>query len=142
MRNGLAVLRRRWLPAALIGSVAVMCAGVLALRAIYLGDWTYTITYKVTGSSSQADITYFPGVNLLAPLRRASGPRQLQVQLPWQETVTSDHLVNRRWAAISARGGPADVLTCQVWINGQLAETRSAGELVRCGYDEERNPVP
>ena len=45
---------------------------------------------------------------------------------------------HRRWPWLIG----LTLFTCQVWINGTPAETRTGADATWCGYDPERNPVP
>src|SRR5690606_30040887 len=100
--------------------------------------FTYTITYRVSGSGRTAQVDYYPGTTLLGgPLSAGQ-----QVALPWELTVRSDSFLHRRIALLQATGDPGETLSCEVLINGALAEANTGAEHAWCSYDEERNPLP
>lgn len=122
----------------LIGAVAMLlaCCGGAAL--LYPATNTYTVTYRVAGSAPEARVIY---AGARGPSDRDDQVEEL-VQLPWEMTVRRDMLLARRSASLSAGGPPGSSLSCEVLINGISAERNAGAELVICGYDEERNPIP
>jgi hypothetical protein len=139
--------RRRW--HWLIGLSLITLPGVCALGlgagALAVSSSTYTITYRVTGTVPQAEVRYFAGTGPLSGRRGANNLVTEPASLPWEKTVVGDEFLNRRFASLQVRGGAGGAtatLTCQVWINGMLAETRTGADFTWCGYDPERNPVP
>ncbi len=139
--------RRRW--PWLIGLILTTLLGVCGLGlgagALAVSSATYTITYRVTGTVPHAEIRYFAGHSPLSGLRGATNLVTELAPLPWEKTVVSDEFLNRRFASLQVRGvarGANATFTCQVWINGTLAETRTGADATWCGYDPERNPVP
>lgn len=117
----------------------LLCIGLISLRAAYRACCTYTITYMIRGTSPAARITYYPGDSLLG---RQATPIDTQAPLPWEMHIQSDGFFHRRSATVQATGAPADSLTCEIWINGRLAVTRTDTETTGCGYDPEANPLP
>lgn len=130
---------RRWI---WIGSLSVLglliVAGIVlaSLWAVYRSTSTYTITYRVTGTPASANVSYSYGT-----LTRTVMAKE-HVSLPWEIELTADSFLHRTYASMRASGAASDQLTCEVWIDGRLAETTSGAAAVDCGYDLERNPLP
>jgi hypothetical protein len=118
--------------------VILLGIGLISLRAAYRTCCTYTITYTVRGTASSARIVYHPGDTLLG----RSTLVDTQTALPWGMLIQSDDFLHRRLASVQVTGTAIDTLTCEVWINGQLAETHTNTGSTSCAYDPERNPVP
>jgi hypothetical protein len=129
--------RRTWLYILLIVA-SLLIIGIIGLRATYQRCCTYTISYTVGGDTSTARIVYLPGDSLLGRATQA----ELQSALPWELHLVSDGYLHRRQASVQATSAPGTTLTCEVWINGHLAETHTGTASVGCAYDPERNPVP
>ena len=139
--------RRRWpwLLGLTLAALLGICVLGLGAGALAVSSSTFTITYRVTGTVPQAEVRYFAGNSPLSRLRSATNIVTEQAPLPWEKTVVSDEFLNRRFANLQVRGLPRVAnasFTCQVWINGTLAETRTGTDSTWCGYDPERNPVP
>jgi hypothetical protein len=120
------------------GLVILLGIGFFSLRAAYLTCCTYTITYTVRGTSPVAQIIYLPGDSLFG----RSTLVDIQTALPWEMHIVSDNFFHRRSASVQITGAPADTITCEIWINDQLAVTRTDTETIGCGYDPESNPIP
>lgn len=130
---------RRWRRIAALSALALLiltCITLAGLRAAYRATSTYTIRYRVTSTAPSAAVRYS-----YATLTRSIMTTE-SVALPWQIELRSDSFLHRTYAQVQANGMPQDQLTCEVWIDGQLAETISGSHIVSCSYDLERNPLP
>lgn len=130
------MMRRAGLLLLAVVALLLVCCGGAAL--LYPSTNTYTVTYRVSGNIPEANITY---AGARGPSDRDDQVEEI-VQLPWEVTIRRDMLFARRSATLFVSGPPGATLSCEVLINGISAERITGGELVSCGYDEERNPIP
>jgi len=86
----------------------------------YSAPTTYRVTYKVTGTASQASLTY---------RNEQGGTEQTKVRIPWQESLT---VKRGAFLYLSAQNeGKSGSVTCEIWVDDvKWKESTSSGAYV------------
>jgi len=108
LRNTSSFFKKKW-PVWIAISLLVLCGvfGVLWFILSALPSTYYRVTYKITGTASQASLTYE---------NEQGGTEQTKVVIPWQETMT---VKRGSFLYLSAQNDDeSGSVTCEIWVDG------------------------
>ena len=81
----------------------------------YTQPTTYSVTYKVSGSASEASMTYS---------NSSGGTEQKKTYIPWQTSFTAEPST---FLYVSAQNqGDTGSVTCEIWVDGELYKTSTS----------------